>query len=178
MMRSEIVVVEGTHDKQRLESVYPGIECIVTGGSEISEATLSLIQQAAQNRGVILFMDPDHSGRKITNRILEKIDQCKIAFISVADARSKNRKKVGIEHARAETIKNSLEHLFEIQPKAKAIMTYSELCQNGLAGKTGSKVRRYQVCEALHLPQANGKTFLRLIQMLSVSRKAIEEVMK
>ncbi|MCK7485875.1 MAG: hypothetical protein MZU97_10240 [Bacillus subtilis] len=55
--------MEGTHDKQKLESIYPGVECIVTNGSEIADTTIALIKNAAAVRGVILFLDPDHPGR-------------------------------------------------------------------------------------------------------------------
>jgi ribonuclease M5 len=69
----EIIVVEGLHDQQKLQSIDPSIDCITTNGTALSEATLALIQKAQDTRGVILLLDPDHPGRTITNAIVTKI---------------------------------------------------------------------------------------------------------
>ena len=43
MRYNQVIVVEGSHDEQKLKSIYPEIDCIVTNGSEISTETLNLI---------------------------------------------------------------------------------------------------------------------------------------
>ena len=70
-MYNQVVVVEGKHDEQKIKSIFPDVECIVTGGSSISEETLNLIYQTSLKKEVILFLDPDFPGKQITNKILE-----------------------------------------------------------------------------------------------------------
>lgn len=174
----EIVVVEGVHDMQKLQSVFPGIECIVTGGSEIPCQTIDMISAASEKRGVILFMDPDYPGRQITNKILARVLKCKIAFISARHAKSKNQKKVGIEHAASEEIIKSLEHLFTIEKNTSEKITRIDLSARGLIGGKDAANRRHKVTESLNLPPCNGKTFLKLANMFGITRQMIDEVVK
>ena len=92
----EVLVVEGLHDQDRLQAFDPTIDCIVTNGSEISPFTLDLIKRAQTLRGVILLLDPDHPGKKITQTILQIIPDAKVAFLDKQDAISTNKKKVGV----------------------------------------------------------------------------------
>ncbi len=174
----EIVVVEGVHDMQKLQSIYSGIECIVTGGSEISDNTIDMISAAYEKRGVILFMDPDYSGRQITNKIMAKIPKCKIAFIAAKNARSKNLKKVGIEHASPEEINKSLDRLFTFETSSSVKITRIDLASRDLIGGKCAAKRRLRVTEALNLPPCNGKTFLKLANMFGITKQAIDEVVK
>ena len=172
----EIIVVEGLHDSQKLQSIYPGLDCIVTNGSEISEETMELIRQGNEARGVILFLDPDFPGKKITNRILESVPGVQIAFLNKKDAISKNHKKVGVEHASEESIKNALEHLFRPADAPMNLVTIRELFDLNLINQEMAGKNRKTVCERLHLPFCNGKTFLKLINMLDISLSRIVEV--
>ncbi|MDY0138440.1 MAG: toprim domain-containing protein [Candidatus Izemoplasmatales bacterium] len=88
MKKNQIIVVEGFHDESRIKSVYPNVECIVTNGSEISEETLSLIYRASLINDVVLFLDPDTPGKKITNKILETKGIYKFAYISSEKAKN------------------------------------------------------------------------------------------
>ncbi len=174
----EIVVVEGVHDMQKLQSIFPGIDCIVTGGSEISDNTIDMISTAFEKRGVILFMDPDYPGRQITHKILEKVPECKIAFIAAKNARSKNQKKVGIEHATPDEIIRSLDHLFSYKKNVSEKITRTDLASRGLIGEKYAANKRLIVTEALKLPPCNGKTFLKLANMFGITKQMIDEVIK
>ncbi|MFA7724507.1 MAG: ribonuclease M5 [Candidatus Izemoplasmatales bacterium] len=175
-MINEVVVVEGFHDQQKLNSVYPDIECIVTNGSEISEATLTLIAQTNKTRGIILFMDPDFPGRQITNKILSRVPNVKIAFITKQAAISKNQRKVGVEHANASDIREALDHLFIINNQRPPLITTLDLMNLKLINTPSAAKRRMIVCKALRIPFCNGKTFLRFINMLDISLSKIVEV--
>ena len=54
-MYNQVIVVEGKHDEQKIKSIYPNLECIVTNGSEISKETLNLIYQTSLVRDVIIL---------------------------------------------------------------------------------------------------------------------------
>ncbi|MFA5697254.1 MAG: ribonuclease M5 [Candidatus Izemoplasmatales bacterium] len=176
-MINEVIIVEGIHDQQKLNSIYPDIECIVTNGSEISEATLNLIEQIHNSRGVILFLDPDFPGKQITNKILDRINDVKIAFLIKQKAISKNHRKVGVEHAQEADIREALDHLFVINNRQEIKITMTDLANIKLVNCQSAFVRRKFVCEALMIPVCNGKTFLRYINMLDISLSRIVEVM-
>lgn len=177
-MFKEVIVVEGLHDEQKIKSIYPDASVIVTGGSEISDETKSLIYQASIGRGVILMLDPDYPGRQITQKILEipHITNIKIAALSRHLAYSKNKKKIGIEHATKEDIISCLEGVVSLSNDVKPYLSMTDLYHLGLNGHASSKERRIRVCEHLHIPYCNGKTLLKYCHMIQLSLKELSEI--
>ena len=110
MKFNEIVVVEGLHDLERLKSIYEDIDVLITNGSEIEE-NLPTIIEASKKRDIILFLDPDYPGERIRKKITEVIPNAKHAFLKKDLAISKNKKKVGIEHAKKEDIIDALNNV-------------------------------------------------------------------
>lgn len=172
----EVIVVEGKHDIQKLKSVYPDIDCVETGGSDVSETTLVMLEKLAKTRGLILLMDADYPGRQITNIILSRVKNCKMAFISASRSRSKNQRKVGVEHASKEAIRHSLDHLFTPGEEAKNEISRDDLRQRKLVDSDGAQERRMRLAEMLGLPVSNGKTLLRLLNMFQVDLAVLDEV--
>ena len=140
-MYNQVVVVEGKHDEQKIKSIFPDVECIVTGGSSISEETLNLIYQTSLKKEVILFLDPDFPGKQITNKILETKGSYKIAFINKEKAISKNKRKVGIEHASKEDIIESLEAYFTVNQDVDKI-SLQDLMNRKLINHPDSRIKR------------------------------------
>lgn len=171
----QVVVVEGKHDEQKLDSIFPGIECIVTNGSSISKDTLNLIYQTSLKREVILFLDPDFPGRKITNEILQTNGSFQIAFINKENAKSKNNKKVGIEHASKEEIIKSLNMVYKIE-KNHVTVTYKDLADRKLINHSDSRNRRLTLCKCLNIGFSNGKTLLKNLNMLGITLERIDSV--
>ncbi len=177
---NEIIVVEGLHDQQRIQQFNPNIECIITNGSSISETTLCLIEKAHTQRGVLLLLDPDHPGRMITNTIVSRIPNVKIAFLEKQSARSKNQKKVGVEHATDEAIAKALSQYYRVEsiPSTQSNLTMQDLNLLGLQGQVDSKERRMKVSEAFHLPPCNAKTLLKWLRLFQISCDNIKEVLE
>ena len=175
MIYDQVVVVEGTHDEQKLISIYPELECIVTNGSSISKETLNLIYETSLKREVILFLDPDFPGKKITEKILKTNGNYKIAFINKEKAKSKNGKKVGIEHANKEDIVESLKNKFTVRNFKKNIKI-QDLRKRNLVNLSGSKRRRYILCKSLNIPLSNGKTLLKYLNILDISLERIDDI--
>lgn len=173
-MFTEIFVVEGTHDQQKLESIYPGVQCIVTNGSEIAETTIALIRTAAAVRGVILFLDPDHPGRKITDRILAEVPGAKIAFLPRRAAISPNGRKVGVEHASAIAIDHALKGIYTVCDQVSGAVTGADLYARGLAGTPDAAIRRELLSEKLGLPVSNAKTLLKWMNMLGIPAERLD----
>jgi ribonuclease M5 len=176
-MYKEIIIVEGSHDRQKLESIFPGIECIITNGSSVSLETIEAIKTAHQTRGVILFLDPDTPGKMITNFILMHIRGPKIAFLSKKDAISKNQRKVGIEHASEKAIIEALHSHFTVSSEIKKPIYQSDLNRWHLFGNVNSQANRQRLCEGLRIPLCNGKALIKWINRLEISLERIEEVM-
>ncbi len=176
-MIKEIIVVEGIHDKQKLESIFPGIDCIVTNGSAVNEDTIKAIEAANTTRGVILFLDPDYPGKKILNFIFERVSGLKIAFISKKDAISKNKKKVGIEHASPEVIKRALEGVFTVNDTQINKISMQDLNQFHLFGEPDSQAKRALLCQKIGIPLCNGKALVSWINRLNIPMSLIKEAM-
>jgi ribonuclease M5 len=101
----EIVVVEGKTDTAKLKSLF-NVDTIETNGSRLSTKTLSLIQQASLNRGVILFLDPDGPGEMIRRKLEHNLINFKQAFLKKKDII--DNKKIGIAEANNKSIINAL----------------------------------------------------------------------
>jgi ribonuclease M5 len=175
-MIREIIVVEGLHDKQKLESIDPSVECIVTNGTALSEATIALIQKAQERRGVILLLDPDHPGRTITKAIVDRVQGVRVAFLNQSDAKSKNRRKVGVEHAGKEPILAALNVSKEIVSKPlEGGVGATDLMRLGLSGTVASAPRRHAAASRLALPPSNAKTFLKWLSMFQITLEELTE---
>ena len=165
---SSVIVVEGIHDEMKIKSVYPNANVVITNGSEISKITLDLIKKLSETNEIIIFTDPDSPGEAIRKRITEVVPNSKQAFLRKKDAISKNKKKVGIEHATKEIIMDSLENVYTFTESNNNI-TMSDLFNLGLNGSPKSQILRDKISEHLNIGKPNAKTFLKRINLIQIS---------
>lgn len=170
MSIKEVIVVEGSNDTKRLKSFFE-VDTIETHGLGLSNETIEYIRKVNEKRGVILFLDPDSPGEKIRNRLNSSIPNLKNAFILKEDARTK--KKVGVEHASREALREALENLVNYGDHKESI-SLSEFNELGLSGKSDSGIRRQEIIKRYHLGRCNAKTLLKRLNMLGISKKDIE----
>lgn len=175
MNYKQVIVVEGTHDEQKIKSIYPHIDCIVTNGSEISKETLSLIYQTSLVKEVILFLDPDYPGKRITNEILNTKGDFKIAYVNKNKALNKTKTKVGIEHASRDDIIFALDNLISLDFERDSISRIDLLRRGLISNENSANIRRI-ICEKLNIPYANGKALLRNLNMLGIKIERIDEI--
>ena len=175
MKIKEVIVVEGKSDYTYLKS-FLDADIIITNGSEISKQTLELIKKANQERGIIIFTDPDYPGLRIRSLISEYVGNCKHAYVD-KDKAIKG-KKVGIAETKKEDIIKALKNVVTYKQSNPKIVTESDLYELGLLGKDDSKRKREVVCEYFHLGWCNGKTFLKRINMFGLTKEEIKEVIK
>lgn len=175
MKFNEVVIVEGLHDLERLKSIYPDIDVLITNGSEI-DSFLPQIIEVSKKRDIILFLDPDYPGERIRKIIQANVPNAKNAFLKKSLAISKNKKKVGIEHAKKEDIIEALENHLSIV-KRDDLITINDLYKLGLIGEKDSAKLRDEICEKFNLGHANAKTFLNRINMFGIDIKDIEKVL-
>ena len=159
---TSVIVVEGLHDKNRIESVYPNAHVVITNGSEISDDTIKMIQTLSKTNQIIIFTDPDSPGEKIRNQIALAIPSAYHAFLRKKDSISKNGKKVGIEHASKECIIESLSNVYSNQQEEDTI-TLQDIYELHLMGMPNSSNLREKLSDELNIGKPNAKTFLKRV---------------
>lgn len=171
MKIKEVIVVEGRHDVMTLSKVVDA-NFIITNGTSLNRETMELIKRMANETGVIVFTDPDYPGEKIRKQIQKEVTNCKHAFIERSKA--KTSKKVGVEHASINDLKEALKNVVTFDDTAQSI-TWQEYCQFDFVG---NKNNRQQLCNQLNISICNAKTLFNRLNMLKISREKLEEMMK
>jgi ribonuclease M5 len=115
---NEVIVVEGKTDTAKLQSLF-NVITIETNGSHLSHDTITLIKKVAQERGVILFLDPDGPGEMIRRKLENSLIDFKQAFIKKTDII--NNKKIGIAEASNEAIINALSGMISFKKNVASI---------------------------------------------------------
>ncbi len=175
MKIKEVIVVEGKHDTQRIKEAVDA-DTIETGGSSLGEEVLERIEHAGRERGVIVFTDPDSPGDRIRTIVNQRIPGCKNAYLLKSQA--KTEKKVGIEHASLEVIREALYHVAEAYDGQDLTLTFEEFVDCGLMGRDDSKERRELLAKEFHIGQANGKTCYKRLNSMRVTKEQILKVLE
>lgn len=176
-MRKQVFIVEGRHDASKLKEVLGDIHVMTTNGSEISKETLNLIKVLSETHDLIVFTDPDYAGERIRKMVTKDLDNVYHAFLEKDVARSRNKKKIGIEHANKADIRQALSHM------KLAVKTYDSdinrafLYDMGFIGHMDSQHKRDRLSATFGLGQVNGKTLLKRLQMFGINQQNIKEVM-
>lgn len=172
---AQIIVVEGIHDEMRIKSIYKDAYVITTNGREISEDTITMIKNLSINNEIILMLDPDSPGEKIRSLLTSYVPNASQAFLPKKRCISKNKRKVGIEHASNEDIIASLESIYRPTKNTNDI-TINDMYRLKLIGNTNSSLLRENVSAKLNIGKPNAKTFLRRLNMFNISLKQLEEI--
>ncbi len=176
-MRPKVFVVEGKNDASRLYQILGDVRVVTTNGSEISQETIDLLKELDQTHDMILFLDPDYPGDRIRSIIEQNLTHVAHAHIPKKAAISKNRKKVGIEHAEASVILEALSHISYKQEEIKSDIDMYFLYQEKLIGHNQSKILREKLSKHMHLGHVNGKTLLNRLHMFGYMKKDLLEVL-
>lgn len=179
MKIKEIIVVEGRDDTT---AVTRAVDCdtIETHGFGIRKQTWDLIEKAYNQRGIIIFTDPDYSGEEIRRRISERFPEAKHAYLSRKDARSGN--DIGIENADDKSIIEALEKAKAVKVESENRFSVQDLQRAGMVGGPNSKEMRQEVGKILGIGYGNSNGFLKKLNSFDISRddfqKAVAEVME
>lgn len=176
-MRPQVFIVEGHHDASRLKEVLGDIQVIVTNGSEVNQETLDLIQTLDLTHDLIVFTDPDYAGERIRKKITKDLNHVYHAFLTQDQAVSKNRKKIGVEHASKEDITDALKHIQLAKTENSSDVNRQFLYSIGLIGQKDSQLKRDVLSKTLNLGHVNGKTLLKRLWLFNISQQSIREVM-
>lgn len=173
----EIIVVEGRDDTVKIHLAVDA-DTIETNGSAINNVTLRQIQHAQKKRGVIVFTDPDYPGERIRNIINDHVPGCKHAFLTREDARAKNNKGIGIEHASIESVQKALQDVYERKDFLETDIQKEDLIHYGLIGGPRASYRRDNLSELLQIGHTNGKQLLKRLTMFQITYKQFEQAIQ
>lgn len=176
MRIKEIIVVEGKDDTAKIKQAVQA-DTIETNGSAINQSIIEQIRHAQQKRGVIIFTDPDYPGQRIRHIVSEAVPGCKHAFLTKAEARAKQNKGIGIEHASLATIRAALASVYQLREETPVDITQEDLIELGLIGGPEAKALREKVTTRLRIGYANGKQLLKRLHMFQISKQSLIDEM-
>lgn len=177
MKIKEIIVVEGKDDTVAIKRAVDA-DTIETNGSAIDDVVIEQIRLAQKTRGVIIFTDPDFPGEKIRKTITNKVSGCKHAFLPKEEARPKNGKGIGVEHASVKAIQEALHAVKEEMETYVSDITFDDLITAGLIGGAAAKLRREKLGIYLKIGYANGKQLHKRLQMFQITKEQFSMAMK
>lgn len=168
-----VVIVEGKNDYNKIKSIFPKLDVLITNGSSVSEEFLDVVKNISKKEDIVLCLDPDFPGEKIRKTIQNVVPNAMHIFAEKAKAISKNKRKVGIEHMKNEDI---IELFENIKPTVNTSdVTLGELLDLGLIGTNNSKEKRVKLGTNLGIGYTNSKQLLKRLRLFGIN---LEEVMK
>ena len=160
----EAVVVEGRYDRIKLSNLLDTL-IIETNGFSVfkDKKKLAFIRKLANERGVIIITDSDHSGFQIRNYISSALPKDKVKHIYIPDIYGKEKRKkepskegkLGVEGIDD----NILMSLFEkanikAQPiDNKNLITSVDMFTLSLSGTPNAKQNKKKLLKSLDLPE-------------------------
>lgn len=176
----QVIVVEGKSDTQRLNRLYQ-VTTIETNGSAVDERTLLEIKKAHELHGVIVFTDPDISGTKIRQAVVDAVPGVQHAFIERDEAKPRHKGSLGVEHASDSAIENALVNVYQLaDPAGNAVepIAQKDLIALRLIGTPDAKDRREYLSSQLYLGYVNGKQLAKRLGLFQISLDQVATVLE
>ena len=165
----ELIVVEGKHDRQKLEKLFD-CDVICTDGLSLNDEVLETIRTVGIQRGIIVLTDPDHPGEVIRKRIAEICPDRQHVFINKKDAIGK--RNVGVEYVSDDDLIKALENRVTFENRNETL-SWPEFCELGVIG---NKKRRTELCEKLHIAFSNNKTLYKRLNMMGMTYGQLKDL--
>lgn len=172
----EAIVVEGRDDTINLRRA---VDCftIETHGFGIKRETWEVIAKAYEERGIIIFTDPDHSGEEIRRKLTEAFPKAKHAYLAREDATKKG--DIGVENAEPEAVTEAIMkcHSTVCEEEADPV-TMEDLDRLGLSGAADSRELREKLGRSLGIGYANAKGLLRKLRGFGIGKEELYETVR
>ena len=170
----DIIIVEGKSDTNRLKLINPNIQTYETSGLGLDTQKIKELKKLSQKYRLVVFTDPDGPGEIIRNRIASEITNIYHAYLPNNKAISKNKLKVGVEHASLDEIKKALKNLHYKNEKL-GNYTLNDLIDWKIYN---CKEQRKKFCDELNLAYGNNQKVLKQLNTFNVDIKQINDVLK
>lgn len=171
----EAIVVEGRDDTIAVQQAVEGM-IIETHGFGIKKETWDLLEKAYQQKGLILFTDPDFSGEEIRRKLTARFPHSKQAYLTKSEARKKG--DIGIENASPKDIMRAIEKAHYTKKEQEITFTEQDLLDKGLTGNPQARQRRERLGAALGIGYGNAKAFLKKLNQFGITREEFEGTLK
>lgn len=170
----EVIIVEGRNDTAAVKRAFDA-DTIETRGFGIRKETWELMEKAYNDRGIVIFTDPDHAGNEIKTRITARFPGAGQAFLSRSDAASGD--DIGIENASVEAIRGALAGAKVSMREKIETFSHRDLQDAGLMGGFGAKERRDKLGKILGIGYGSGKSFLLKLNGYGITREVFEKAL-
>ena len=167
-MIARVIVVEGRDDTMAVKRAV-NADTIETHGFGISAKTWQLLEKADEQRGLIIFTDPDHAGENIRKKVSERFPGSLHAYLDREDARDGD--DIGIENARPEAIIRALEKARAVTVTRENVFTMEDLQKTGLTSGSDSARWRAQAGKILGIGNGNSKAFLKKLNAYGITKE-------
>lgn len=160
----EAVIVEGKYDKIKLSNLIDTL-IIETNGFAVfkDKKKLAFIRKLANERGIIVITDSDHSGFQIRNYISSSLPKDKIKHIYIPDIYGKEKRKkepskegkLGVEGI-DDKILLSLFEKANIEARSvekRDLITSVDMFTLGLSGTPNAMQNKKKLLKSLDLPE-------------------------
>ena len=160
----EAVIVEGKYDKIKLSNLIDTL-IIETNGFAVfkDKKKLAFIRKLANERGIIVITDSDHSGFQIRNHISSSLPKDKIKHIYIPDIYGKEKRKkepskegkLGVEGI-DDKILLSLFEKANIEARSvekRDLITSVDMFTLGLSGTPNATQNKKKLLKSLDLPE-------------------------
>ena len=186
----EAIVVEGRDDTLAVSKAVDAI-IIETHGFGLSDKTWKILDKAYRERGLIILTDPDHGGRSIRRKILNRFPGSKEAFVSTEKASKKgddiwealSKARASLAPSSGERTKERYKNSYEESHKEQYKDTHKEgydmslLVKWNLVGESNSRKRREVFCDNLGIGYSNAKGLLKKLNQYEISEAEIESAL-
>lgn len=158
---SEVIVVEGKHDKIRLEQLVDAF-IITTDGFRLykNKEKIELLRRLSAQRGIIILTDSDNAGFRIRNHIRRCLGDINIKNAYIPEIKGKERRKtkpgseglLGVEGVSNEIILSALEKAKATPAMASKGIGKADFFADGFAGGKESAQKRRRLAKKMGLP--------------------------
>lgn len=160
----EAVIVEGRYDKLKLSNILDTL-IIETNGFGIykDKEKIEFIRRLANERGIIILTDSDHSGFQIRHFLSSGISKDKIKHIYIPDIFGKEKRKdkpskegkLGVEGMNEELLLELLENaqVSSTESNNDNPVTNFDMFDFGFSGTPNAKQNKKKLLKALNLPE-------------------------
>lgn len=176
----EVIVVEGRDDTLAVSKAVDAVT-VETHGFGMRNEMWNILDKAYKERGLIVLTDPDHGGRSIRRKIMERFPGSKEAFLSKEKASKKG--DVGIENAAPDDILEALnkarasivEHNGD---RINQLYDMDFLFEWKLVGESESRKRREIFCDKLGIGYSNARGLLKKLNLYAIEKVEVEDILR
>lgn len=167
MRVSEAIIVEGTNDKIKIQSLVDAL-VVTTDGFDLfrNREKMEYIKKLAQKTGIVVFTDSDRAGFLIRSYIKSCVTEGVVKHAYTPSIEGKERRKrspsreglLGVEGMDREVIINALKGagcVFDgddLKSPGTRKITKADFFEDGLCGGKNSTENRRRLARALSLP--------------------------